>query len=1255
MKYSAFFATIILFSGLIFADVTIHIYNPWIENPYRQDSLYISGIAEVGYHPGTLMHAEGNGWYYYSIEESFHTNSTVTFRSYIGNQYDEYAMRANFPDTSTDGIALNAELLDAFPGYDEFWIIPVDSLTEYNIYVEPPEGKVIHLMNPWPNNSPQILVGGNPARKMRVNTQICGWYTYFFSGFIDSLQSVLFTDYYHTSQYGTDGLSGGSPIDLSSHLAENDTIYILPRPFPRGAPSFSTNFPGRTGECPTREISALVRDWEADGVSFFTGGITGGKVTPGMVEEQLGADGKPVKGPNASDAYGEELESWFVTQDDNEACVNLTLTKGYDGLWEYDSDLFGGFFPIDTFDHPNNVKYEDSHEIERNFLFTMEMHLQFVYHQGSGQEFVFRGDDDVWIFVNNRLAIDLGGMHMRASDTLIMDDLAPVLGLEDQGNYAMDIFFAERQPVHSNFLVRTSLDLRNSEELFYYDNQLAPGNTRYDIMQRVGQEGLDCGFTPLMNEEEPAVVEYFLEGPEFTEPYGPLSWGEIHFGGVHVDSSSVTIDSAAVDGLVPGEYVLTFRSIYDEQRQGYLSFTVAGKIPANLYADPPTGTHFIQDTSVTLTTDEGARIYFTTDGSEPDTTDESQLYREPIILDATTNIQAIAVGDEYLPSSGSWAYTRDAVAITLTANPADSTHFFGDTTIVLSSQPQARIYYTIDGSVPDTTDESQLYSDPFTIHNTAQVNAIAVGDYLQTANAVWHYIRDLPDAQLIADPEDGTHFGSELLVTLTTDADAIYFTTDGSDPIAGNDDQLYSEPFLISGDTVSVRAIAVGREFNSTTDQWTYICDRVPGVQAIPFGRQFSERISVMLAVADSDAEIYYTLDGSEPTQNSTRYDDPVELTTTTQLRARAFAPDKLPSNILVETYTRVSVAENAFYYDANGDGSVDSFSVNLDYAASECPDTLVLINPFRNNERVALGANQLNLAPDGMSLSAVWPGFGFDELTGFPAGLFARFGGADFDNELFLVSDRVAPVITSAIIRPTLLTADMEVICTLSVTFSENIETINTNLPFNFYRGQESFYLDLELLSQSSNRAHFVGYSLEGIEYMQTGDLISIQPDQGISDLSGNNQNNPQNRRVPMRVMPQPYKIDFVCSPNPFIPGVSELALEKGGLGINQGTAIVADFRGNLGSKTVNVGAKISIYDCTNNLICSAGDRGLSSLPVQFDVITGRSTKLVFLWNGRNSRGREVGEGTYVAVVSITDPSNITTVKKIPIGIEVQ
>lgn len=114
----------------------------------------------------------------------------------------------------------------------------------------------------------------------------------------------------------------------------------------------------------------------------------------------------------------------------------------------------GGFFPI------NGELFGNSAGNDRNFHFTYELHTNFVYKRGTGQVFSFTGDDDVWVYVNGKLVIDLGGIHAAESQTI---DLDRMTGLEDNSVCSLDFFFAERHRTQSNFRIDTTLLLRRVE------------------------------------------------------------------------------------------------------------------------------------------------------------------------------------------------------------------------------------------------------------------------------------------------------------------------------------------------------------------------------------------------------------------------------------------------------------------------------------------------------------------------------------------------------------------------------------------------------------------------------------------------------------------------------------------------------------------------------------------------------------------------------------------------------------------------
>ncbi len=126
--------------------------------------------------------------------------------------------------------------------------------------------------------------------------------------------------------------------------------------------------------------------------------------------------------------------------------VDVTLVDDGTGALAYDS---AAFFPIDGKGF-GNTPGED-----HNFHFTTEGHLKFGY--VAGQKFTFRGDDDLWIYVNGKLALDLGGQHLPIAATIDFDAQAEALGIRPGGTYQMDFFHAERHTDQSNFRIETNI------------------------------------------------------------------------------------------------------------------------------------------------------------------------------------------------------------------------------------------------------------------------------------------------------------------------------------------------------------------------------------------------------------------------------------------------------------------------------------------------------------------------------------------------------------------------------------------------------------------------------------------------------------------------------------------------------------------------------------------------------------------------------------------------------------------------------
>jgi fibro-slime domain-containing protein len=86
-----------------------------------------------------------------------------------------------------------------------------------------------------------------------------------------------------------------------------------------------------------------------------------------------------------------------------------------------------------------------------NYGFTIQLHNSFIYN--GGEELFVNGDDDIWVFIDNKLAIDIGGLHLASCACISLDSL----GLTPGEQYSFDLFFAERHSSGSSLHIITDI------------------------------------------------------------------------------------------------------------------------------------------------------------------------------------------------------------------------------------------------------------------------------------------------------------------------------------------------------------------------------------------------------------------------------------------------------------------------------------------------------------------------------------------------------------------------------------------------------------------------------------------------------------------------------------------------------------------------------------------------------------------------------------------------------------------------------
>jgi len=212
------------------------------------------------------------------------------------------------------------------------------------------------------------------------------------------------------------------------------------------------------------------------------------------------------------------------------------------------------------------------------------------------------------------------------------------------------------------------------------------------------------------------------------------------------------------------------------------------------------------------------------------------------------------------------------------------------------------------------------------------------------------YANFVPKIPTVTAGPSGTYHNSPVNVTLSKDkyGNTIYYTLDGSDPRSSPTRITYNSPIHISKEGTTTIKFAASGDYSDWSDVVTkkYILDfNAPFVNSSPVAGNYNTIVKVVLS-ANEIASIYYTLDGSNPLNSSTKkkYTSPLLIKKEGIVNLTYAAVDQSGnwSGVYSKTY-KLSFPSNSIKVSNNGTGSVNV----VYYLTATLPDGQMIYKKF--------------------------------------------------------------------------------------------------------------------------------------------------------------------------------------------------------------------------------------------------------------------------------------------------------------------
>ena len=335
----------------------------------------------------------------------------------------------------------------------------------------------------------------------------------------------------------------------------------------------------------------------------------------------------------------------------------------------------------------------------------------------------------------------------------------------------------------------------------------------------------------------------------------------------------------------------------------------------------------IQGTSLTLSSEAGTTIRYTTDETTP-TNSVGTLYTSPITINSTQTIKAVAydgggntssvvsktytvfVGDIVTfdaTSDTGTSLSKNKVSFTTSATESSVFKFYKNstTTFTATDGKIKRIEFTgVTGYAI-----SNMTASTGTLNTSDSPNGVWTGNVTSVtftastaqARATLIKVYVAKTAAPTFSVSEGEYSSAQsVTISCATDGAAIYYTTDGSTPTSSS--TAYSSPILVT-ETMTLKAIAINDGIESAVTSATYTMNRPAAPTFDVAGGVFDEAFDLHLTATDG-ATIYYTTDGTTPTTGSSVYSTKVAISAATTMVKAIAVKNGLTSDVSSATYT---------------------------------------------------------------------------------------------------------------------------------------------------------------------------------------------------------------------------------------------------------------------------------------------------------------------------------------------------------------